>query len=226
MKKFNMDDGFRSDLVVGAEFDGFLEMPIIKKPKEIIIPDGITPFSKRNFAIGSNEAIGFNEMDQVFKKVISEPEKYVDDFSRFMGIISTDNSLYRDMPLATQILNIYRNRAVGYYYQSKGIYVIPQIRWGDERTYTKTVLPDKAAFLGVEKQSIVSIGTYGCIQGQDNKMYFKNGLYEMLMELDPIVVLVYGNMPGVIFDEFRNYAQFIQYPDWITRKKRGDSYGN
>ncbi len=221
-----MDDGFRSDLVVGAEFDGFLEMPIIKKPKEIIIPDGITPFSKRNFAIGSNEAIGFNEMDQVFKKVISEPEKYVDDFSRFMGIISTDNSLYRDMPLATQILNIYRNRAVGYYYQSKGIYVIPQIRWGDERTYTKTVLPDKAAFLGVEKQSIVSIGTYGCIQGQDNKMYFKNGLYEMLMELDPIVVLVYGNMPGVIFDEFRNYAQFIQYPDWITRKKRGDSYGN
>lgn len=221
-----MDDGFRSDLVVGAEFDGFLEMPIIKKPKEIIIPDGITPFSKRNFAIGSNEAIGFNEMDQVFKKVISEPEKYVDDFSRFMGIISTDNSLYRDMPLATQILNIYRNRAVGYYYQSKGIYVIPQIRWGDERTYTKTVLPDKAAFLGVEKQSIVSIGTYGCIQGQDNKMYFKNGLYEMLMELDPIVVLVYGNMPGVIFDEFRNYAQFIQYPDWITRKKRGDRYGN
>lgn len=226
MKKFNMDDGFRSDLVVGAEFDGFLEMPIIKKPKEIIIPDGITPFSKRNLAVGSNEAIGFNEMDQVFKKVISEPEKYVDDFSRFMGIISTDNSLYRDMPLATQILNIYRNRAVGYYYQSKGIYVIPQIRWGDERTYTKTVLPDKAAFLGVEKQSIVSIGTYGCIQGQDNKMYFKNGLYEMLMELDPIVVLVYGNMPGVIFDEFRNYTQFIQYPDWITRKKRGDSYGN
>ena len=106
------------------------------------------------------------------------------------------------------------------------ILVIPQIRWGDERTYTKTVLPDKAAFLGVEKQSIVSIGTYGCIQGQDNKMYFKNGLYEMLMELDPIVVLVYGNMPGVIFDEFRNYTQFIQYPDWITRKKRGDSYGN
>lgn len=221
-----MDDGFRSDLVVGAEFDGFLEMPIIKKPKEIIIPDGITPFSKRNLAVGSNEAIGFNEMDQVFKKVISEPEKYVDDFSRFMGIISTDNSLYRDMPLATQILNIYRNRAVGYYYQSKGIYVIPQIRWGDERTYTKTILPDKVAFLGVEKQSIVSIGTYGCIQGQDNKMYFKNGLYEMLMELDPIVVLVYGNMPGVIFDEFRNYTQFIQYPDWITRKKRGDSYGN
>ena len=226
MKKFNMDDGFRPDLVAGAEFDGFLEIPIIKKPQKIIIPEGITPFSKRSMAVGKNEAIGFNEMDQVFKNVIAEPEKYVDDFKRFVAIISTDNSLYRDMPLATQIANIYRNRAIGHYYQSKGIYVIPQIRWGDERTYTKAILPEKAAFLGVEKNSIVSIGTYGCIQGKENKMYFKNGLYEMLVELEPKVVLVYGNMPSVIFDEFLNYTQFVQYPDWISRRKSGDSYGN
>jgi len=226
MKKYNMDDGFRSDLVVGADFDGLLEIPIIRRPKDIIIPEGITPFSRRNLAVGRNEAIGFNEMDRVFKKVIAEPEKYVDDLSRFMGIISTDNSLYRDMPLATQILNIYRNRAIGYYYQSKGIYVIPQIRWGDERTYTRSILPEKAAFLGVEKRSIVAIGTYGCIQGHENKMYFKNGLYEMLIELDPKVVLVYGNMPGIIFDEFQDYTRFIQYPDWITRRMRGDDYGN
>ena len=226
MSKFCMDDGFRSDLVIGAEFDGLLEIPIIKRPKEIMIPAGITPFTHRDKSVGTNETICFNEMDQSFRNVISNPENYVDDFSRFFGLISPDNSLYRDMPLSIQLANIYRNRAIGYYYQSKGIYVIPQIRWGDERTYTKSILPEKTAFLGVEKNSIVSLGTYGCIRGKENKMYFKNGLYEMLAELEPTVVLVYGNMPEAIFGEFLKYTRFVQYPDWITRKKRGEYYGN
>lgn len=37
---------------------------------------------------------------------------------------SLDCSLYCDAPLAVQIANVYRNRAIGYYYQSKGAYVI------------------------------------------------------------------------------------------------------
>ena len=53
------------------------------------------------------------------------------------------------------------NRAVGCYLQSHGVYVIPNVRWGDERSYTTVELPEKFAFLGVPKNSIVSIGTYG-----------------------------------------------------------------
>ncbi|MBQ8094277.1 MAG: DUF4417 domain-containing protein [Clostridia bacterium] len=48
------------------------------------------------------------------------------------------------------------NRAIGHHLQQNGLYVVPNIRWGDERSYTTSVLPEKVAFLGVEKHCIVS----------------------------------------------------------------------
>ena len=41
-----LSDGCNPGFVIGAEFDGVFEMPIIKKPNKIIIPDNLVPFSK------------------------------------------------------------------------------------------------------------------------------------------------------------------------------------
>ena len=112
------------------------------------------------------------------------------------------------------------NRAVGCYLQSQGLYVIPNVRWGDERSYTTVELPEKFAFLGVPKNSIVSIGTYGCIKSRENKQYFVEGLSAMLDELSPEVVLVYGGMPESIFGQFKGKTKFVNYPDWISTKRR------
>ena len=35
-----------------------------------------------------------------------------------------------------------------HYMQRQGLYVIPNVRWGDERTYTCEYLPEPLAFLG------------------------------------------------------------------------------
>lgn len=104
--------------------------------------------------------------------------------------------------------------------QSRGLYVIPNIRWGDERSFTTVELPEKFAFLGAPKNSIVSIGTYGCIQSRENKNYFRQGLSAMIDELSPEVVLVYGGMPECIFGEFRDRTHFVNYPDWTSTKRR------
>lgn len=124
------------------------------------------------------------------------------------------------MPLCLQIANTYMNRAVGYYLQSQGLYVVPNVRWGDERTYTTAELPEKIAFLGVPRNSIVSIGTYGCIKSAENKHYFREGLAAMLDELTPQVVLVYGAMPDSIFASVKDRARFVNFPDWISAKRR------
>ena len=108
------------------------------------------------------------------------------------------------------------NRAVGHYLQSQGLYVVPNVRWGDERTYTTCVFPEKPAFLGVEKHSIVSVGAYGCIRGKENKYHFRAGLEE----LEPEIVLVYGRMPKAIFEGLNSSTTFINYPDWITFKRK------
>ena len=158
--------------------------------------------------------------------MIYATKNHVEELKKYSAFITPDCSLYRDMPLCLQITNTYFNRSVGAFMQEQGMYVIPNIRWGDERTYTSCELPEKIAFLGVPKRSIVSIGTYGCIRGKENKYYFKSGLEAMLAELEPKVVLVYGSMPSDIFGDYEDYTNFVQYGDWTSRMKRRAKNGN
>lgn len=220
MRKTNLDDGFNSELVANAFFDGILEIPQLEKPKEIIIPTSLIPFSQIKRSNDKTETIHFYEYDKKFNNALSSTKELLPQLKTFSSIISPDYSLYRDMPLCLQIANTYLNRAIGYYLQSNGLYVIPNVRWGDERSYTTTELPEKFAFLGIPKNSIVSIGTYGCIKSRENKQYFKDGLSAMIEELSPQVVLVYGGMPDSIFNDFKNQTQFVNYPDWTSTKRR------
>ncbi len=216
-----IDDGMNPELVAGAQFIGFLDIPLIKAPETITVPSGIVPFSLKHMAGDYSQAIGFHELDLNFADVLRNPENYIVELSKFAAVISPDCSLYRDAPLAVQIANIYRNRAIGSYYQRHGIYVIPQVRWGSEATYTTKYFSEKIAFLGVEKNSIVAIGTYGCIKTQNDKKHFKAGLKAMLETLSPKIVLVYGAMPDSVFGEFKSCTKFVAYPDWTTRMHGG-----
>lgn len=220
LNKNIVDDGFRADLVERALFDGALEIPTIHKPEHIMIPGGMIPFSERAKSSDYKEFIVFYEHDVKFRDILTATDKYLDDLRRYPGVVSPDCSLYRDMPLCLQIANIYMNRAVGHYLQEQGLYVVPNIRWGDERTYTTCALPEKVAFLGAEKHGIVSVGTYGCISGKENKYHFRAGLEAMLEELEPEIVLVYGRTPKAIFGGLTSSATFVSFPDWITLKRK------
>ncbi len=229
-RKATIDDGMNPELVKGADFDGYLGIPMIKKPEQFITPSDIVPFTKRKRTNCSDVAIGFYEMDQEFAEVLISPQDYIEEFCKqplvtpesIKPLISPDCSLYRDAPLAVQITNVYRNRAIGYYYQSHGAYVIPQVRWGNELTYTTKVLPEKLAFLGVEKHSIVAIGTYGCFKTRDDKYHFEAGLASMMETLEPEIILVYGSMNPKVFGPYLNSAKFIPYTDWITKMHEGN----
>lgn len=222
MKKgYNIiDDGYYPELVERSFFDGILEIPSIEAPKEIAIPKSLTPFTKRKYADSFDTAICEYEHDFRFADLVYNPDSMYEELSKYSAFITPDCSLYIDMPLCLQIANTYFNRAIGAFYQSKGMYVIPNIRWGDERTFTTCELPEKIAFLGAPNNSILSVGTYGCIRTSENKSYFKAGLEAMLQELTPQVVLVYGPMPDSIFNDYINCTKFIRYDDWTTRKKR------
>lgn len=220
-KETLVDEGFRVSLVETAFFDGKFEIPHIDAPQNILIPAGMVPFSLRERSYDYNDFVCFYEHDINFREILTDTENYVEDLKRFPGVITPDCSLYIDAPLCVQIVDIYLNRAVGHYLQKQGIYVIPNIRWGDERTYTSNELGEKVAFQGVDKHSIVSVGTYGQIKSAESKRYFREGLEAMLDELEPKVVLVYGSMPDSIFGKVKDRTRFVQYLDWTTRMKRG-----
>lgn len=224
-RKANLDDGCNPELVAGALFDGTLEIPIINAPQEIVIPSGITPFTEREHAVGTKDAIGFFEKDPKFAEVLIDPAAYIEDFRRFQVLIPVDCSLYVDAPLAVQVINLYRSRAIGSYYQRAGCKVYPLVRWGNELTYTPQYFHEPIAFLGIQKKGIVCIGTYGCIMSHEEKYHFAAGLDAMMQYLEPQVVLVYGAMPDSVFEEYLRYAKFVQYADWTSRVHGGDDHG-
>lgn len=218
-RKAIIDDGFNPELVAGARLAGIFEIPCIEAPDTIIVPEGFTPWTQRKRAPSTNELLEFFEHDISFAEVLISPEDYTEDILKFPLFTPLDNSLYRDASLAVQIGNIYRSRAIGYYYQRKGANVYPLIRWGDERTYTTCLLPEKVAFIGVEGHSPVVVSSYGCYRSRADKFHFETGFMAMMDELEPSMVLVHGAISKNLTNKVRDRTELHQYPDWISRMK-------
>ena len=211
----------RMKIINGAKFGGILELPIIKKPSSVIIPKFLVPFSERTKIDSSHIAVCFYEMDKNFSEILSDPAKYIEELRKYQAVISPDFSIYRDDPLFMQIEALSLGRTIGSFWQRRGLNVIPNIRWGSEDTYTTSVLPEKIAFSGVAKHSIVAIGSYGCIRRKEDRYHFEAGLEAMMNAIEPEIVLVYGAMPEKVFGQYFSMAKFVQYDNWTkTRHER------
>ena len=228
IQKNIIDDGFNAELVETAVFTGLLEIPLIKKNDEFIIPKSMIPFSSRNKSKNFEEFVCFYEHDIRFGDILTSTKEQIASLKNFEGVVSPDCSLYYDMPLVLQMTDTYLNRQIGHFLQTQGIYVIPNVRWSDERSY-KRIIPTELpfAFLGLEKHSIYSIGTYGCCKTAEEKHHIRKGLRAFIKEIEPKIILVYGAMPNSIFGEFKEDVQFVHYDNWtkIQHKKAGKKNG-
>lgn len=186
-------DVFKSELVQGAFFSKKYEFPLLKRVD--YKPARAIPFDKAAKSIDTDQWIHFYMHDRNFECVWNKPKQYAGIFRRFKGVITPDYSLYREMPLAMQIWNTYRNRALAYWMQNMGVPVIPNIRWGDERTYD-------FAFEGIEPGGTVAVSTNGCIQNRIDREYFKKGLAEMVARLQPQRIVNYSYTPEDIFGAY------------------------
>ncbi len=210
MKNF---DGFNPELIKGAKLTKKYHIPILLH-QELDIPTSLVPFDKRNIVNTTHQTIHFYIKDERFRPFINNPTKYINKLLEFNSVISIDPSIFRDAPFPLEIINVFINRAYAYYMQIQGIKVIPNIRWGRPETFDY-------CFLGIEKHSIVSIGTLGCIEGKENKYYFELGLNEMLNKLQPKTVIVYGRMPNEVFDKFKNKTKFIHFESEFDKTHKG-----
>ena len=161
--RISCDDVFKADLLKDTIFDGPMEIPRILAVDSI--PHKLIPFSKAPYATELDQWVHFYEQDLVFECVWHNPHRYLSVLQKFEGVISPDFSLYRDMPFAMQVWNKYRCHALGHYFQSNGIKVIPNVRFGDERSYP-------LCCQGVPKRSIIAVGSHGQVKVKRNREYF------------------------------------------------------
>lgn len=138
--------------------------------------------------------------DHYIERVWNNLDYYLGVFSQYKGIIQPDFSIYTDMPKAMQIWNHYRRNWLAQYFQSQGIRVIPAPNWSNEDSF-------EWCFEGFPKGSCLCVGTVGCVQSVQSRVNFKAGFKEMLKQLEPSQLILYGT----ITDDMREQMNGIPY---------------
>ena len=126
--------------------------------------------------------------DYQFMRLWTNPDTYLPMLSRFQAVCTPDFSTYTDFPKAVQIYNHYRKHWLGAYWQEHGIRVIPTISWSDESSFDW-------CFDGEPVGSMVVISSVGTQGSQRATRLFEAGYREMLRQLAPTAIVLYGSVP-------------------------------
>ena len=204
-------DVFHSFLLENAKYVGDFEFPVLNT-QIIEIPTKLIKFSEIFSTDDFDAYVHFFEDDCKIERIWNHPRKYYNQLKKFRGVISPDFSIYRDMPLIMQYWNIFRSRAIAQGLIDNGINVIPNVRYGDGRTY-------KVACEGIESNSIIAVGSHGCIKGLEDRKYFLEGFEFVLKHLKPKIVILYGSKPYNLFDRFESLTDIVQYKNSFYSKE-------
>jgi len=163
---------------------GDYEMPEIKnQPIEL---DDLTliRFSEtvKNETRDQDATVHFFEPDTRFDEVWRRPDTYLAELGQYAQLMTPDFSMDWSAALPLQILNTFRTRWCGWYWQQHGMTVIPTVSWSDSRSY-------EFCFSGLPEDSVLAVSTVGCRDQEDR---FMAGFAEMCARLNPEVVICYG----------------------------------
>lgn len=187
-------DVFNAFLVSDASYDGLFEIPSLSPTYDI--PNQLIAFSRARSSEDFNQWVHFYEDDYTFEPLWRNPQKYLERLKCFKGVILPDFSLYRDMPFVMQLWNIYRSRAIGVWLERNGVRIIPNVRFGDPRTYS-------VCCNGISKRSVIAVGSHGTLRFVEDRKVFLEGLDYVVKQLKPTAIVVYGSAPEKYFDKYR-----------------------
>lgn len=152
--------------------------------------------------------------DYRFESVWNNPKKYIIYLQKFPVVFTPDFSIYSQFPIVLQMWQTYRNRWLGKYYQNLGFKVVPTVSWSDDRSYD-------FAFRGIPEGSTVAISTMGCIKDPKANQHFERGLVEMIDQIKPENIVVYGSKQYAEIDG-TNVWFVPSTPDTIFAKELGE----
>ena len=206
-------DVFHSFLVSDATYDGTLEIPVIHPSNQL--PNRLISFSKAMRTDDHDQWIHFYEDDCSFERVWNRPNYYLPKLKQFNGVITPDFSLYRDMPLVMQQWNTYRGKALGHWWQTQGINVLPNVRTADERSFAFSCC-------GVPSNTPICVGTHGCLRYHEDRELFKEGLEYVLNRLTPSHIIFYGAVPeDVMVICSARKVEVLQFPSEFALSRKG-----
>lgn len=197
-----------------------------------VIPEDVISFAEAKTLYNSHKKSGSVDFfENIFVHFYIDDQKFdgkrngiwvdyikaVEILQHFAGIITPNFSTYSDFPEPLKIYNTYRMRAFGHWYgKILGNAVVNNARWGTEETF-------KYCFDGIEKNSVVAIGTIASgLRNLRNLEIFSQGFEKMLEVLSPNTIIVYGSDKYSCFDKVRDRIKIVHFRSQTDLALRGE----
>jgi hypothetical protein len=158
---------------------------------------------------GPGAAVHFFLDDYRFETVWTKPERGLSRCAAVGAALTPDFSLWSNMPTVMQLWQVYRSRWCGAWLLTHGVTVVPTVSWSTPDSYP-------FAFAGITPGSVVAVSTVGTRRDPESRALFAEGYREMVRQLSPAAVLVYGTSPT---EQVDGGPLVHCYPSrWDTRK--------
>lgn len=179
------NDVARERFVYGAELVGKYQFPLLPRSHADLTGLRPVPFTSAQKEKHPKKCLcHFFTHDCEFEKVWNQPEKYFEMLRNFQYVCSPDFSVFSNMPLALQIWQVYRDRALSWWMSLHGVDIIPVAVWSSPESYD-------FCFDGLPEHSTLAVSTNGCFSAA-GKAAFRDGFREMVNRLHPEQVLIVG----------------------------------
>ena len=158
-------------------------------PSAASIPEHFMDFNKAMSFKGKHDRYGvhFFIQDYLYERIWNRPRRYIKKLSKYAVLLSPNFDVCAELPRATQIWNVFRNRTIGRYWQDKGLPVIPTVNWSDEASFD-------FCFEGIQPGGIIAVTTRRSFRLPQKRDDWRRGVSEAIRRLTPSKILVYGSM--------------------------------
>jgi len=198
---------------LGFQVVGEEQIPLLRRLGPEFIPEELVCFDQPSRVCDFTQAgLHFFAQDRKFQSVLIHPEKYVEKFSKYHVILTPDVTLSSAMPPSVRIQNIRASRQAGAVWQSRGLNVVPTVRWSSKDDY-------EVAFSGIPLNSVVAVGTYGAMRDRALRKELLDGLEVLVNELEPVSILIYGALDNRQKIELEKLTHVRQYAPKVWSKE-------
>lgn len=189
--------------------DGCWEIPVLAKVPPEKVPDQLVAFNDLGRVdYASNAAVHFFKNDASFNQILRDPAVYTTKFSPYRAILTPDITIGSGMNLWMKAQRVAYSRMVGVVWQTRGLTVIPTVRW-TVRWIEENDLDLSCA--GIPTNSVIAVSNYGSRRDLFLRAAFEGGLPQVIERLRPAGTLVFGDLRGRVFDRLSHLTTFRQY---------------
>lgn len=200
------------DYLNGAKLVGPERYPELKPT--IIIPDNVISFNERNSVKNpKNYYLDHFIDDYRFEAVWKNCERYIGIYRKFKGVIATDFSAYRDMPLWMRKYNVGRNRTIAYFLQNSGIETVPVVSWAYMGDFSWCLD-------GLPENSSIAISTNGCMSNHISKVSFLDGIDKVQKILHPKNLIIAGNHVAELDSKYNNIYYYKNFSQRLSERRK------